>query len=233
MAAAVKLLPCLCLLTLLPVPAAAVQLGPLTIGGDASLASDYRFRGVSLSGGDPVVSAGLSLDGPGGLFAGAVATSRSNYLGGNGEIDAYGGWRGGVGPVTATAGVFHRAFPDASRADFTEVFGSVARSLGPAQVTVGINYAPEQANLARDNVYAYAAASVGVPRTPLTINAAIGYDEGGVARNLGLRGATVDWSLGAEARFGTLFVGARYIGNDARGAGRFGDTVVVSAGVRF
>lgn len=221
------------LVALLPVPAAALSLGPVTIGGDAQIVSDYRFRGVSLSGRDPAVSASLSLDGPAGLFAGAIATSDSNYLGGDGEIDVYGGWRGDAGPVTATAGVFHRAFPDANLADYTEVFGSVAKSLGPAQVTLGVNYAPDQANLPGDNVYAFASASVGVPRTPLTVNASIGYNDGGIARNLGLRGGTVDWSLGAEARFGLFFVGARYVGNDAQGGGRYRDTVVVSGGVRF
>ena len=222
-----------CVLALLPVPAAALSFGPLTVGGDAAVQSDYRFRGVSLSGRDPVVTGSLNLDGPAGLFAGVIGTSGSDYRGGDGEIDAYGGWRGDVGPVTGTAGVFHYAFPGARHADYTELFGSIAKTLGPVEATLGVNYAPGQANLPSDNLYAFAAASIGVPATPLTVKASVGYDNGGVARNLGLARATVDWALGAEARFGLFFVGARYVGNDARGGGRFRDTVVVSGGVRF
>ena len=219
--------------SLVSLPAAAAQIGPLTVGGDAGLVTDYRFRGVSLSNRDAAATGSLSVDTAPGVFAGAIGTSGSNYRGGDGEIDAYGGWRGDVRGVTATAGVFHYAFPGANRADYTEVFGSVARTLGPIEATLGVNYAPGQANLVSDNLYAFAAASLGVPRTPLTIKASVGYDNGGVARNLGLARATVDWALGAEARFGALFVGARYVGNDAHGGGRVRDTVVVSGGVRF
>lgn len=223
----------LCLLALLPVPAAAFSLGPVSVGGDATLMSDYRFRGVSLSGRDPVATGSLNLDGPAGLFAGVIGTSGSDYRGGDGEIDAYGGLRHTLVPVDATVGVFHYAFPGARHADFTEVFASVARTLGPAEVTLGVNYAPRQANLDDDNVYGYAAASVGVPGTPLTVKASLGYDDGGVARNLGLTRGTVDYALGVEAKLGVVVLGARFVGNDAHGGGRVRDTVVASAGVRF
>jgi uncharacterized protein (TIGR02001 family) len=45
------------------------------VGAGLSLETDYRFRGVSLSGGRPAVHLDLAWDGAGGVYAGAAATS--------------------------------------------------------------------------------------------------------------------------------------------------------------
>ncbi|WP_165837177.1 TorF family putative porin [Phenylobacterium hankyongense] len=66
----------LSLLTLsLAAPAAA------QVGASLSAASDYRFRGVSLSNGRPTLSLDLSRDDPSGLYMGASATVAGAHAG--------------------------------------------------------------------------------------------------------------------------------------------------------
>ena len=219
---------------LLAVPCAAAALGPVTIDGSATAVSDYRFRGGSLSGRDPAVTASLDAALPAGVFAGVFAASRGRYRGGDAEIDAYGGWSGGVGPFTASAGGYFYAYP-AGGGSFGEAFASVARTLGPVSLTLGINYAPSQRAIGHDdNFYGYALASAGVPGTPFTLRASVGRESGGRVRVTGGGGTKIDYMIGAEAKLlRVVTLGVRYVGNNVRDGGNFRNAVVVSAGVGF
>lgn len=44
------------------------------VSGSFALLSDYRYRGVSLSDGDPAAQLALNWDGPGGVYAGTLAS---------------------------------------------------------------------------------------------------------------------------------------------------------------
>lgn len=184
------------------------------IDASAALLTDYRSRGVSLSDRQPVadtsVQAGLA-----GWFAGAeaVSTSRPRDLrrdrGTDAEVDLSAGYSHAIGLLTPSAGVIAYIYPRQGPAE-AEVFGSLAGSLGPATVTLGANYAPDQAGVAGGNLYTYAKAAVGIPLTPVTIKASVGREKG--AFDLGR--TKIDYSAGADYRRGIITVGMKYVGND-------------------
>jgi len=190
-------------------PVAAVE-----IDGTASLLTDYRSRGVSLSNRHPVADASVQAS-TNGWFAGieAVSTARPRDLrrdrGIDAEIDLSAGYSRSVGLLTPSAGVIAYVYPRHGPTQ-VEVFGSLAGSLGPATVTVGANYAPDQAGVAGGNLYTYARAAVGIPLTPVTVKASVGREAGAY----GLGRTKVDYSAGADVRVGIATLGVRYVGND-------------------
>ena len=73
--------------------------GAITVSGSVTLVSDYRFRGVSLSGGDPAIQGGIDLAHESGFYVGTWASSIDDGgtdLLGDVELDVYAGWSGEV-----------------------------------------------------------------------------------------------------------------------------------------
>lgn len=192
-------------------PARAVELS-----GNAAVVSDYRFRGESLSNRQPVGEANLQASLAGwfaGLSVESSATSRAPaaVAGRHPEIDVSGGWSKTFGLLTPAAGVIGYIYPGGSRTDSFEAFASLAAKLGPAALTGGINYAPRQANLGRDNLYLSLSPSVGIPGTPLTFRAVVGREAGSLQ---GGRRSKLDYGAGIEAQLRRLTLSARWSAND-------------------
>lgn len=188
--------------------------GAAEIDGSAYLASDYRSRGVSLSDRQAVIGGSLQAS-VAGWFAGAEAVSAARPRdlrtdrGTDAEVDLSAGYSRSIGLLTPSAGVIAYVYPRRGPTE-VEVFGALAGSLGPATVTVGANYAPDQAGVAGGNLYTYARASVGVPLTPVTVKAQVGREAG--AFDLGR--TKVDYSAGVDVRLWLVTLGVRYVGND-------------------
>ena len=218
------------------VPAAAASIGPVAIAGSATLVSDYRFRGISLSDRDPAVE-GTLYAGYRSLFVSAFAASIADRRGANAEIDLSGGWSGAAGPLTLTAGVTGYIFPNGRGTDYAEVFASAARTIGPAELTLGANYAPDQANLDGGTFYVFAAARAGIPATPFTLKASIGHEQGALVRALGAGSGKTDYSVGVEYRRRPFSLGLAYVGTsvarDLPGRRLARGGIVASLGVAF
>lgn len=189
----------------------------ITVTGSAALTTDYRFRGVSQSFGDPAVQAGVTVGHASGWYAGVWSSSMSDDLWGlgNQELDVFGGWSGEVSPgVTVDAGLLYYVYPGAKgiNSDFFEPYASVSGAVGPATVKVGIAYAWDQSALAdQDNLYVYSNVDIGIPNTPITLSGHVGYTDGFLANSAD--GDTFDWSVGASASvLGPLSIGISYIG---------------------
>lgn len=198
----------------------------VTVTGEATFVSDYRFRGVSRSSGDPAAQASVRADTLPGFYASAWASSVAGYAGADAEVDVYGGWTRNIGGWHPDAGVYGYLFPGGRGANFYEVYGAISRDLGPASATVGVNYAPPQRG-GRDNAYVYASLGAGIPRTPVSLRASVGYEDGFEARR------KIDWSLGGSVKAGRRFtLGLKYVDTDTRG-GHAGAGVVASIGARF
>ncbi len=197
-----------------------------TFTSEAALVSDYRFRGVSRSSGDPAVQASVRVDTLPGFYASGWASSVAGYAGADAEVDLYGGWTRNIGGWQPDAGIYGYVFPGGHGASFYEVYGSLSRDLGPASATVGVNYAPPQRG-GRDNVYVYSSLGIGVPRTPISLKAGIGYEDGFEARH------KLDWQLGATLKVARRFtLGLSYVDTDTRG-GHAQAGVVASVSARF
>lgn len=207
-----------------------------TLSGNVAVTTDYRFRGVSLSGGDPAIQGGATLAHDSGFYVGTWASSiQGGALYGEMELDAFGGWAGDLADgLTFDIGLLRYIYPtkDTGPADYWEPYTSLAFNLGPARAKVGAAYAWEQDSLGgSDNLYLYSNLDVGIPSTPLTLSGHLGYTDGVLAPDI-LAGGTEDtgwdWSLGASATvFGNLSASVAYVGVDgAEVDGLTDDTIV-------
>ena len=78
----------------------------LTVSGNAAIVTDYRFRGVSLSGGDFAIQGGVDVAHDSGFYVGTWGSSiDAGEAFGEMELDVYGGWSGEGRPgVTGEVG---------------------------------------------------------------------------------------------------------------------------------
>ena len=215
----------------------------IEVSGTVSLVSEYRFRGVDLSGGDIAIQGGIDIAHESGFYVGTWGSSLDEDTVGYGhtEIDLFGGWSGDVSEgLAADVGVIAYLYPNAGPGDFDyyEFYGALSGQLGPIEATVGTAYAFEQDSLGGDdNLYVYLDGEVAVPSTPLTLSAHIGYTDGFLTFTND--GDAFDWSIGAEAVLpGTpLSLGVSYVGVEGdipAGAYPFtDDAIVVSLGASF
>lgn len=231
-------------------PDAASHAGPLsglTVSANVAVVSEYRFRGVNLSGGDPALQAGVDVTHSSGFYVGSWASTLDNDTVGYGalEVDLYGGWSGEVAEgLTANVGVMAYLYPDAPAAgdfDYYEIYGSLAFTLGPVSTTLGVAYDPKQngldfGGLKRDNLYTYTDVSVGIPTTPFTVSAHLGYTDGALSFDRDSK--SWDWSLGVSMPIvGPLTASIAYVdAEEDVAAGAFNptsSTVVAKLSARF
>lgn len=217
--------------------------GPVTVTGSVTLASDYRFRGVGLSGGDPAIQGGLTLNTTPGFYVGTWASSlEDSPVYGEMELDLFAGWAGEVSEgVGADVGVTYYAYPSkdagAGPSDVWELYGKIKPTIGPVGLTFGVAYSPEQDSLGGDdNLYLSADAGVAIPNTPITLNGHVGYTDGFLTYTDD--GDAFDYSVGASATvLGGLTLGVSYVGVDGPSGpawdGITDDTVVATLGFSF
>ena len=193
------------------------QDGEVSISGNAAIVTEYRFRGVDLSGGDIAVQGGIDLGHSSGFYVGTWGSSLDEDTVGYGhtELDVYGGWSGQLtDAISADVGVISYLYPNAGPGDFdyVEFYSSVGFTFGPADTTLGIAYAPEQDSLGgTDNLYLYADLGVGIPDTPVSVAGHIGYTDGFLTYTNNSK--AWDWSIGADfAVSENLSVGVAYTG---------------------
>src|SRR4051794_4085598 len=204
-----------------------------SVGGGVTLLSDYRFRGISRSGGDPALQGQLTLSLPNGLYAGGRATILKGVRAlGDAELDLYAGYGATIGSgTTIDAGLTYYAFPGgAGGSDYAEPYVSLSHTLGPVEATLGAKYAWSQRALGNeDQLYLFGQIEGAIPLTPVPRPAEAGRQEAGRF------GRYWNWSLGGRYAMGPIEAGLRYVHTDLRAlpGRRSGAGVVASLGVRF
>lgn len=190
----------------------------ISVSANVAMTSEYRFRGVDLSGGELAIQGGVDVEHDSGFYVGTWASSLDETTVGFGstELDLYGGWSGEVADgVSVDVGVIQYMYPDAGPGDFdyTEFYGSVGFTFGPAEATVGVAYAPDQDSLgSTDNTYVYTDLGIGIPDTPITVTGHLGYTDGFLTFTGDSK--AFDWSIGAEAAIPStpLSLSVAYVG---------------------
>ena len=208
----------------------------ITVTGNVALVTDYRFRGLSLSGGDIAVQGSMNVNHSSGLYAGVWASSlEDSAIYGHTEVDVYAGWTGAVASgLTADVGLLYYVYPNGKVGDANvfEPYASVTAALGPVTAKVGGNYAWKQDSLGGDdNLYLYGELGAGIPTTPVSVSAHLGYTSGALSPNL-LTLASTDggWDYSVGATFAAtkyLSFGVSYIGVDGNSFDGFSDDTVV------
>jgi uncharacterized protein (TIGR02001 family) len=210
--------------------------GPFTVAGSVGLVSDYRFRGVSQTDEELAVQGGFSVTHESGLYVGTWASNLSGwgtFGGANMELDIYGGYKVPVGGGALDVGLTWYMYPGGfSDTDFAEPYAKLSGTVGPLNLLAGAAYAPKQQALGNwsntpnsragdkeDNLYLWGDASAGVPNTPITAKAHIGYSDGNPG--LGPNGTSVaptgkywDWMAGLDYALGPVTLGVAYTDTD-------------------
>jgi len=222
-------------------PAFADETAPpsdFTFSGYVQGVSDYRFRGYSLSGGDPAVQGSINLNHSSGFYTGAWASSLEDTpVYGHTELDLYAGWTGALSSaLTADVGLLYYVYPNGhvGDANYFEPYASLSTTLGPVSAKLGVTYAWEQDSLAgEDNFYVFTDLGAGIPGTPVSVSAHVGYTDGVLAPPL-LAGdfaddTGFDYSLGATYNVtNKLSIGASYVGVEGPSIDGFTDDTVVA-----
>ncbi|MFM6852645.1 MAG: TorF family putative porin [Sphingopyxis sp.] len=191
----------------------------VTVTGGVSLTSDYRFRGVSLSAEDIAVQGTINVNHSSGLYAGVWSSSlEDSAVFGHTEVDLYAGYATEVAAgTTLDVGMLYYVYPNGNNAagnsDYFEPYASVKTTVGPATAKLGVAYAWDQSAIGgNDNVYVYTDLGLGVPETPVSLNAHLGYSNGSLAF---APGHYWDWSVGADLALGHgLTAGVKYVDTD-------------------
>ena len=204
----------------------------ITVTGTAAIVSQYRFRGLSQSNNQPVVQGSMTVSHASGLYVSVWGSSASSNafidspidIGGT-EIDLYGGFAHELGSsgVKVDVGVYGYIYPGSANtnggqnSNYVEVYGSLAKTLGPATAKLGVYYAPAQKvfNLSvfsptRHNTYVYGDLSSGIPGTPLTVHGHLGHSGGG----FNYVKQYVDYSVGVSYTWKALTLDASFVGTN-------------------
>ena len=174
------------------------------ISGNVTLATDYRFRGISQVHGNfsPAIQGGFDWS-KDGFYVGTWA-SNVNFTEAAIETDVYGGYRGKFNDdVEYDVGVLYYGYPQDGSADYgyTEVYGSV--SLMGAKV--GLNYSNDYFGSTGKFYYPYVNYDFDLAKN-VSMSLHFGYNKFDKDEFLGNDDKYYDWSAGVSTdQFGVTW----------------------------
>jgi uncharacterized protein (TIGR02001 family) len=178
--------------------------------------SDYRFRGLSLSGGDPALQAGATLSHASGFYTDVYLSSIEEYGAGDDsdgselEVTLTGGWAGSWLGLDWDAALSAYRYPGGDEVDYVEAPVQVSRAFGPVTTTFGVAFAPEQRALGdEDNRYVWTSVDYAPESWTVSLTASIGYEDGAWAPD-----GKTDWRVGGFMPVGVLTAGLEWIDSD-------------------
>lgn len=217
---------------------------PVTLTVDIEAVSDYRFRGISLSGGDPAPQGGATLTLDPGIYASVWGSTIAETEGGaDVELQLSLGYATEVlSGLEIDLALNYYAYPSDAGINYLESSAELSYALGPLTPKLGVQYAPPQAHLRdeagakRDNLYAWLGIDLLVGGIPVTLSGRAGYETG--LFDTRVRGGKWDWSLGGKVTtkwfdFGLLYIDSNGRLRDRRGRNLAGETLVASLGRSF
>jgi uncharacterized protein (TIGR02001 family) len=110
----------------LATPALAAAADPSPVTGNMTIASDYRFRGISQTYNGPAIQGGIDYAHPSGVYLGNWNSNVSSVLFSGGsaiEMDFYAGWKKSFGDIGIDIGTIYYYYPNA---EFNANTGSTA-----------------------------------------------------------------------------------------------------------
>jgi len=188
--------------------------------GEVGVVSDYRYRGVSLSNGQPAVQGSLSVEHDSGAHAEFWASSLTGSGSSRAEVDATAGYAFSLTEdLSLDVSATYYAYPGAAGANALELTGMLEASRGPLTASLGLSAAPPQRGTRdefgarKTNLYAFAGASYELASLPVTLRTSLGYERG--PWDMTESAGKWDWSLGVEADFQAARIGVDIVGGDA------------------
>ncbi|MBL4837441.1 MAG: hypothetical protein JKY34_07665 [Kordiimonadaceae bacterium] len=200
----------------------------ISLSANATIVSDYRFRGVTLSDKDVAFQGGFDVSTESGFYVGTWGSSIESYEGSELELDIYAGYATSFSELDFDIGILGYTYPGSTGpTTYWEAYSSLGGSAGSVGWTVGAAYAFSQESIGDDdNIYLYADLSYPIAETALSLTAHVGYEDGAFGDE------KVDWTLGASYDFKQFSLGVSYIDTNINSSGSNGG-VVVSLGASF
>ena len=197
---------------LLAAGAASAQSAEVSV--NATVTSDYVFRGFSQTNEDPAFQLGADLT-AGAFYAGAWASNVDFGDDTKAEFDVYGGVRGetaGYDWDLGLVGYFYAAAPSGADYDYVEVKATASRAIGPATLGLAVYYSPDFFGVDERATY-------------VELNG-----EWAMTDKVSLSGAVGEQYLDVNDDYATWNIGVGYALNDALGLDlRYHDTDVAGA----
>lgn len=209
-----------------------------TVTGNVQGVTDYRFRGISLSGGDFAIQGSIGVTHDSGFYIGTWASSLEDTdVFGSTEVDLYAGWSGEVSSgLTADVGMLYYVYPNGKVGDANlfEPYASLTAAIGPATAKVGVNYAWDQDSLGGDdNLYLYTDIGAAIPNSPVSISGHLGWTDGALSPDrltLAGTGSGFDYSVTGTINMSkNLAFSLSYVGVDGNVIDHFSDDTAVAA----
>jgi uncharacterized protein (TIGR02001 family) len=225
------------------VPAAAAEeetKPPHKLSFEIEAVSDYRYRGVSLSGGEPALQAEALLEFDSGVWASVWGSTLS---GTDVELQLGVGYSRDIfRQLNLEVSLNYYVYPSDASSNYFEGAAALSYPIGKLTPKIGLEYAPRQAHLRdeegakQDNLYTYFALDLEIAKTPVTLSGQIGYETG--LFDTRVEGGKWDWRIGAAAETEWLNFGLAYVDSngrliDARGRNLADETVVATLGKSF
>lgn len=193
----------------LPMDASAQSKGGLEIDGDVTFLSDYAFRGISRSSGDPSIQGSLIATHDSGLYFGGFAAWIDDFSGHDAELEGFVGYGTAMGAYnldfSASIDSFHG---NNDSTGYVDLRANISRDFGLLFARAGLAFAPDNREIGGGrSIYGFG--EVAVPLTfkklpPLSLEMALGYEdfEGGFDK--------WDWSAGLFAEVVSFELGIKY-----------------------
>ncbi len=206
------------------------------VTGTATIVTDYDFRGVSQSGGDPALQLSLDYASAGGWYIGTWGSSIDDFVDDDGlgsaqtEIDVYTGFRGATeGGLGWDVGLNYYAYPGANGLDFAEIYGKLSYSI----VSGGLYFSDNYGGTSDESAY-YVYGDLGIPAGPVTVGLHAGYSSGDGIEEYYFGGPGPgsddnyqDYAVGVSYSASNLTLGIKWVTADFGDAGS-DDRVILS-----
>ncbi|MGE0498414.1 MAG: TorF family putative porin [Ramlibacter sp.] len=191
-----------------------------TLSGNMTLASDYRFRGISQTNKKPALQGGFDFAHKSGFYLGNWNSNISSqfYNGANIEMDFYGGYKGSAGDLGYDLGAIYYYYPGS---------GNIAgtNKIDNTELYAGVSYGPFSAKY-----YHAVSKFFSAPNTKNSFYIDLGYaqdlgDGWGVNAHVGYQkvkntpggaGKITDYKLGVTKDLSGYVVGASYVSTNRK-----------------
>jgi uncharacterized protein (TIGR02001 family) len=208
-------------------PAAAAPASPHTLTGNIGLFSEYRFRGIDQTFGQPAFQGGFDYSHASGVYVGnwnSNVNQAAGFPGGNLEMDFYGGWKKSFGDFGIDIGAIYYYYPGTDASFLVNNGQAGSGKVDNKEIYIGGSWKFLSLKYSHSiDDYFSTPDSKGSSYIDLGFN----YDLGsgwGVNAHYGMLkfknvtdGDYNDWKLGVTKDIGGWVLGAAYVDTDAKG----------------
>lgn len=206
-----------CAASLLGGTAFAEEESPWSVSGSVAVTSNYMFRGLPQSDGEPALQAGVTVGHSSGFYAGFWGSNidfNDGFFGEEAaelELDLFVGYGFSLGENTsADINVTYYTYPgsyDPYDYDFFEVIGGITHDFGPASVGVKAAWSPDGFGTEEDTFWL--GGNLTVPIVDwLSISGNVGYQWFEIADDY------THYDIGLTASYNDITFDVRYIATD-------------------